>query len=270
MIKHLARTKWGKSALAALTALTLNSTNAFADTPAIEYSNNAPMAEYSELLVHEPGQTADNPQHIEPLDVIVETALAYGIRQVWHELGHYVAAHAFGYGAVMHGPQIDGNQSYIAYTDVSYGDEVNNTTGDMVISSAGIGFTTIGNIMLTNYLVNADADNSIRPFLGTLSIMMMVDRYAYVTGAALLHFSGQEVFRDNDVSRVLNWAGIGKDAGYAMILTGTIAEAALRWREFAYLYQTAVGNNPEYKPSGFVFSFVPGEDSVRLSFGGQF
>lgn len=165
-------------------------------------------------------------QQIEPIDVIVETLMAYSVKLAWHELGHYSTAEMFGHDAEIYGPNF--HEPYLAYTRI-YGRL--NTGEHMVVSSAGIGFTTLGNVILTNYLVNTDNADSLRPFLGALSLTMMFDRYNYVTNSAIWHFTGQKPFDGDDIENIISLTGINKDLGYGILLGETILETILRWEE---------------------------------------
>lgn len=248
MLNYLKNTKFGKTILATTAALTL-------------YSSQANANENLETRVE------DFDQAITPLDIIVETTLAYGLKIFWHELGHYSTARMMGYESSIHGSGTINGDFHLAYTEIRWdGHRDLPRSHDFLFSSAGIGFTTIGNTLLTNYLVNTDNDNSFRPFLGALSFVMMIDRYTYVTNSAVWHFSGQEAVNGDDVYSLIKSTGINEDVGYALLLAGTITEAVLRWQEISYLYQTLIGNNPEYEQSGIIFSFVPGEDSVSFQF----
>ena len=225
------------------------------------YSNQANADENLESNVEEFDQA------ITPLDVIVETTLACGLKLLWHELGHYSIARLSGYESSIHGPGFHNNTFHIAYTEVILPGHRNlSQSQKLLFSSAGIGFTTIGNTLLTNYLVNTDNDDSFRPFLGALSFIMMIDRYMYITNSAAWHFTGQEPVNGDDINSLIRATGINEDFGYALLLAGTMTEAVLRWEEISYIYQTLIGNNPEYEQSGIIFSFVPGENSVGFQF----
>lgn len=252
MLKYLKNSKFGKSALAAITTLSLYSTDAKAD-------DNFSNATYFE-------------QDIEPLDIIVEGAIAYASTVFFHELGHYSAARMLGYDATISGPEAIDNSFAIASTYINWdGGEKLPRGHDIIFSSAGFGFTTFGNVMLTNYLVNTNTDNSFRPFVGALSLMMMLDRYVNIAGSAMVHYiPGLEHSSGEDANNFISSIGINKEAGYGLLTAGTLAEIILRWSEVRYLYQTAIGNNPEYEPSGIIFSFVPGEDSVSFQLSSQF
>ncbi len=255
MLKCLANTKLGKSAIAAVAALSLYGSEAKAD----------------ENLEARTAQEFD--QAIGPADVIAEFLISLPAQLMIHELGHYSIGMMLGYHPTIYGPRSKMNGG-AALASTQYSDEEfeSMSNGEIaVISAGGLISTTLGSLAITNYLINTDNENSLRPFLAALSLTMMFDRYYYFSTSAFWHYHPtMDPAPGDDISLTINSSGINDEVAYALISAETLAEIALRWGEIRYLWQTAIGNNPEYKPTGIVFSLVPNGETVNLEASGRF
>lgn len=200
----------------------------------------------------------------------INLAGSYVLTVAWHEFGHYALANLFGMDNVqMHGPDFsrglmasvswEGNPSQFQRT---------------LLSSAGMGFTTIGNVSLTSLLQNDVLPDWSRSFAATTSLMMMLDRHRYILFAGVKHFAGLGNNSANDVANIIenNFSSpVAQDAAYGVLMAASVIELALRWEEIWYLMNTIAGRQVEVpEGAGIMPGLYPYGSTLMLGASGTF
>ena len=200
----------------------------------------------------------------------INLAGSYVLTVAWHEFGHYTVANLFGMDNVqMHGP--DFSRGLLA--SVSYEGNPSQLQRT-IMSSAGMGFTTIGNLSLTSLLQNDVLPDWSRSFAATTSLMMMLDRHRYILFAGVKHFAGIENNSANDVASIVNnnfSSSEGRDAAFGVLMAASVIELALRWEEIWYLANTIVGRQVEVPEGlGIMPGLYPYGSTFMLGASGEF
>ena len=116
---------------------------------------------------------------------------------------------------------------------------------EAIIGGGGMMFTSLANVGLTTLLRSDAVPEKMRPFVATLSLMMMFDRYRYVISATGKYiFTPNKLDAGNDIHSIittLNGSKRGNDIGYAVWAGLTALEIGLRYPEIKYLVHTAIG-----------------------------
>ncbi|MFH1066202.1 MAG: hypothetical protein V1734_06860 [Nanoarchaeota archaeon] len=213
----------------------------------------------------------------------INLAGSYVLTVAWHEFGHYAMANILGAKNVeMHFFDGDCNGSIACVThrvgtcrdrlcrgiDYDLG-QLQRT----LISAAGTGFTTIGNVSLTSLLKNDVLPDWMRSFTATTSLMMMMDRHRYIWSSAIQHWAGMgSGFNDFENIMDANFSSSeAKNAAYGVLFTASAIELALRWEEIWYLMNTIVGREVEVPEGpGILPGLYPYGSTLLLGASGEF
>ncbi|MEK6864540.1 MAG: hypothetical protein AABX27_04555, partial [Nanoarchaeota archaeon] len=213
----------------------------------------------------------------------INLAGSYALNLVWHEFGHYLVANMLGAEDVeMHffdercGRSL-GCVSYLALVckdrlcrDVEWKVSPLQRTA---IASAGVGFTTMGNVALTSLLKNDVLPDWMRSFTATTSLMMMADRHAYLWISAIKHWAGIDN-PGSDFENIINTnfsSPAARDAAYGVLAVASAVELALRWEEVWYLVNTIIGKETEVPEGlGIMPGLYPYGSTLMLGASGEF
>lgn len=170
--------------------------------------------------------------------------LAYMVTLTSHEAGHAIAAKAYGYKDIKM-KFFTFKEGNVAYSQMKYPylNYKPSRLEEIIISGAGIGTTSLVNVGLTTMLRNNAVPERMRPFVATLSLMMMFDRYYYVASSTAKYAFGKSS-NSNDIHSIittLNGSKRGIATGYAVWFGLTALEIGLRYPEIKYLVHTAIG-----------------------------
>ncbi|MDI6737311.1 MAG: hypothetical protein QME12_02225 [Nanoarchaeota archaeon] len=200
----------------------------------------------------------------------INLAGSYVLTVAWHEFGHYAMANLFGMNNVqMHGPDFETG----LVASVSWEGNLGQFQRT-IMSAAGMGFTTIGNVSLTSLLQNDVLPDWSRSFAATTSLMMMLDRHRYIWFTGVKHFAGIENNSANDVANIVenNFSSSeGRDAAFGVLMAASAVELALRWEEIWYLMNTIVGRQVEVPEGlGILPGLYPYGSNLMIGASGEF
>lgn len=214
----------------------------------------------------------------------INAAGGFMLTLVWHEFGHYAMAGMFGAkGLEMHIFDSECGESGLACVKYikgycrdrlcrDYVSEVSQLQ-ETIISAAGTGFTTMGNVGLTALLQSDSVPDWSRSFIATTSLMMMADRHRYIWSSAIKHWAGMEN-TGSDIDNIIttNFSSPeGRDAAYGILVAASAIELALRWEEIWYLANTIVGRQVEVPEGlGIMPGLYPYGSTLMLGASGEF
>lgn len=214
----------------------------------------------------------------------INVAGSYMLTLVWHEFGHYTMANIFGAENVqMHifDGECGGSLACVKYKAGTCRDRlcrsgIDYEVGSLqrtLISAAGTGFTTMGNIGLTALLKNDILPDWARSFAATTSLMMMADRHIYIWSSAIQHWAGMKNV-GSDFENIINAnfsSPEAKDAAYGVLVAASAIELALRWEEVWYLMNTIAGRQVEVPEGlGVMPGLYPYGSTLMLGASGEF
>ncbi|MBU2638607.1 MAG: hypothetical protein KJ955_06550 [Nanoarchaeota archaeon] len=202
---------------------------------------------------------------------------------VWHEFGHYALANIFGAKNVeMHlfDGDCNGDIACVTHRVGTCRDRlcrsIDYDLGQLqstLISAAGMGFTTAGNVALTSLLKNDVLPDWSRSFAATTSLMMMLDRHRYIWTSSIKHWAGMDM-GGSDIGHIMrvNFSSPeAKDAAYGVLFAASAIELALRWEEIWYLVNTAIGKEAEVPEGlGIMPGLYPYGSVLMLGASGEF
>ena len=198
---------------------------------------------------------------------------AYLLAMTLHESGHAAMFKAYGYKNIkvdlfkLEDGAVSTASAYYPYKGYKP-----NKLEDMVTSAGGIMFTSLANVGLTTMLRNNAVPEKMRPFVATLSLMMMFDRYYYVASSTAKYAFGKSS-STSDVHRIittLNGSKRGNDIGYAVWFGLTALEIGLRYPEIKYLVHTAIGRKEILEKRYIQVHAYPIQSGGMLGVSGEF
>jgi len=213
----------------------------------------------------------------------INAAGGYMLTLVWHEFGHYTMASIFGAENVqMHifDGECKGSLACVRYKAGTCRDRLcRNMEWEVgplqrtLISAAGTGFTTMGNLGLTALLKNDILPDWSRSFAATTSLMMMADRHIYIWSSAIKHWAGMDM-GGSDFEHIINAnfsSPEAKNAAYGVLFAASAIELALRWEEVWYLVNTIIGKETEVPEGlGIMPGLYPYGSTLMLGASGEF
>jgi len=213
----------------------------------------------------------------------INIAGGFMLTLVWHEFGHYAMANIFGAEDVqMHifDGECNGDIACVTRRAGVCRDmlcrSIDYDLGQLqetLVSAAGMGFTTIGNVSLTSLLENDLLPDWARSFTATTSLMMMIDRHRYIWGSAIKKWAGIGSETD-DIAHIINRnfsSSEAREAAYGVLVAASAIEIALRWEEVWYLMNTIAGRQVEVPEGlGVMPGLYPYGSNIMLGASGEF
>ncbi len=208
---------------------------------------------------------------------------SYILTLALHEFGHYTMANIFGAENVeihFFDRECGNRPACVSYEKIVCNDRLCRSmewrVGQLqrtLISAAGTGFTSMGNIALTALLKNDVVPDWMRSFTATASLGMMLDRHTYIWASAIKHWAGiDDTGGDFDNIMDTNFSSQeAKDAAYGVLFAASAIELALRWEEVWYLVNTAIGRQVEVPEGlGILPGMYPYGSTLMLGASGEF
>jgi hypothetical protein len=213
----------------------------------------------------------------------INLAGSYLLTVAWHEFGHYAMAGIFGADNLeMHifDGECSGSIACVRFKESTCRDRlcrsIDYDLGQLqrtLISAAGTGFTTMGNLALTSLLKNDVLPDWMRSFAATTSLMMMADRHAYIWSSAIKQWANIDM-GNSDFGYILETNHLSereKDAAYGVLVAASAIELALRWEEIWYLANTIIGRQVEVPEGlGIMPGLYPYGSTLMLGASGEF